>query len=425
MGVGMLGLGTVGTAVARRLIADWELLTERCCGVTPVLRTVAVRDLSKARDLDLRNVRLSDDAATVVDDPAVGIVVEVMGGNDPANALIERALAAGKHVVTANKAVIAADGARLWQIAAQHQVGLWFEASVGAGLPVVSLLRDSLRADRITGIDAIINGTTNVILTRMRQDGVTFASALADAQKRGFAEAEPSADIDGWDAAQKLVIMVRLGTELAAQLDDVDVVGIGALDRVDLGYTGQLGYAVKLLAHADVRAGNAMQLRVRPTALPMGHPLFSVDGADNAVHLRSDLAQRVSIGGIGAGGDSTASAVVSDIVNAAVRREAPPAPPRAAAPHVLDAEKYEVSQYLRLRIADTAEARELVLQALEDRGVPVDDAVDKPPIDGADPQLLVLAGTAPRAVHDRALETLDSLQVVREVACALDRIPPS
>lgn len=425
IGVGMLGLGTVGTAAARHLIGDWELLKERCGGVTPVLRAVAVRDLAKTRDLDLKNVRLIDDPTTVVDDAEIRIVVELMGGTDPARALIERALRGGKHVVTANKALIAADGERLWKIAAQHGVGIWFEAAVGAGLPIVALLRDSLRGDRITKMDAIINGTTNVILTRMRQEGVTFATALADAQQRGFAEADPSADVDGWDAAQKLVIMVRIGCELAAQLDDVDVVGIRALDRADLGYTGQLGYAVKLVAHAELSSGNAVQLRVRPTAVPSGHSLFGVDGADNALNLRSQLAQRVSVGGVGAGGDSTASAVVSDVVNAIVRRAVPPAPPRAVAPILLDAEEYEVAQYLRLRITDMYEARELVLQALEDRGLPVDDAVDKPPIDGPDPQLLVLTGTAPRAVHDRALETLDSLKVVREIACAMDRITPS
>ena len=425
VGIGMLGLGTVGTAAARRLIGDWELLRDRCGGVTPVLREVAVRDPSKTRDLDLKNVRVATDAATVVDNPEIAIVVEVMGGTDPATALIERALMAGKTVVTANKAVIAASGERLWALASEHRCGLWFEAAVGAGLPIVSVLRDALRGDRITGIDAIINGTTNVILTRMRQDGVTLATALADAQARGFAEADPSADIDGWDAAQKLVIMTRLGCELSVLVDDVDVVGISALDRADLGYTGQLGYAVKLVAHAEVRAANAAQLRVRPTAVPSAHPLFAVNGADNAVLLRSDLAQSLSLGGVGAGGDSTASAIVSDVVNAVLRRSAPPLPPRSVRPLLLDPEEYDVAGYIRLRITDTGESRELVVQALEDRGVPVDDVVDKPPIDGSDPQLLVLTGTAPRAVHDRALETLDSLAAVREVVCALDRIPPS
>lgn len=424
VGVGMLGLGTVGSEVARRLITEWHLLTARAGGITPVLRAVAVRDTSKDRGLDLKNVRVSDNAASVVDDPQVAIVVEVMGGTEPATGLIDRALAAGKTVVTANKAVIAADGQRLWQAAAARGAGLWFEAAVGAGLPIVALLRDSLRGDRISTIDAIINGTTNVILTRMRTDGVTLAAALADAQARGFAEADASADVDGWDAAHKLVIMSRLAFNLDLTVDDVDVVGIGGLDRIDLGYTGQLGYAVKLVAHAERRERDSVQLRVRPTAVARSHPLFGVDGSANAVLLASDLAQTVSMGGVGAGGESTASAVVSDIVNAVVRRGAHPQPPPARDAVIRDAEEYDVAGYLRLRITDTDEARELVLQALEDRGVPVDEAVDKPPVDGPSPQLLVLTGAAPRAVHDRAIETLDSLAVVREVACALDRIAP-
>ena len=424
VGVGMLGLGTVGTEVARRLITEWHLLTARTGGTTPVLRAVAVRDTSKERDLDLKNVRLTDNPTSVVDDPDVAIVVEVMGGTDPATGLIDRALSAGKTVVTANKAVIAADGQRLWNAAAEHGAGLWFEAAVGGGLPIVALLRDSLRGDRISSIDAIINGTTNVILTRMREEGVTFATALADAQARGFAEADASADVDGWDAAQKLVIMSRLAFNLSVTVDDVDVVGIGGLDRIDLGYTGQLGYAVKLLAHAERRGRDAVQLRVRPTAVPGSHPLFGVNGANNAVLLASDLAHTVSMGGVGAGGESTASAVVSDIVNAVVRRGSQPLALPAADALILDAEEYDVAGYIRLRITDTDEARELVLQALADRGVPVDDAVDKPPVDGASPQLIVLTGTAPRSVHDGAIETLDSLAVVREVACALDRIAP-
>ena len=424
VGVGMLGLGTVGTEVARRLITEWHLLSARSGGTTPVLRAVAVRDTSMDRDIDLKNVRLTDNATSVVDDPDVAIVVEVMGGTAPATALIERALTAGKSVVTANKAVIAADGQRLWDVAAAHDAGLWFEAAVGAGLPIVSVLRDSLRGDRISSIDAIINGTTNVILTRMREEGVTLATALADARERGFAEADASADIDGWDAAQKLVIMSRLAFNLELGVDDVDVAGIGGLDRVDLGYSGQLGYAVRLVAHAERRGSNAVQLRVRPTCVPASHPLFDVDGADNLVLLASDLAQSVSIGGVGAGGASTASGIVSDIVNAVVRRGSPPPPPPSREALIFDAEEFDVAGYLRLRLTDTDEARELVVQALQDRGVPVDDAVDKPPVDGPTPQLVVLTGTAPRAVHDRAIETLDSLPVVREVACALDRIAP-
>src|SRR5579864_5848106 len=203
VGIGMLGLGTVGSAVASRLISEWELLGARA-GVTPVLRRVAVRDLSRARDVDLRNVGLTADPQAVVDDPAVDILVEVMGGLQPATSLISRALERGKTVVTANKAVIAESGPALAQLADEHGAGLWFEAAVGGGLPIVALLRASLSGDRVRTIDSIVNATTNIILTRMREEGVRFETAVAEAQRRGFAEADPSSDVDGWDAAYKL-----------------------------------------------------------------------------------------------------------------------------------------------------------------------------------------------------------------------------
>ncbi|MBV8196092.1 MAG: homoserine dehydrogenase [Candidatus Dormibacteraeota bacterium] len=421
VGVGMLGLGTVGTAVARRLIREWELLGRRA-GVMPVLRRIAVRDPSKARAIDLENVRLGGDPQEIVDDPAIAVVVEVMGGEEPARSLMERALRAGKTVVTANKLVVASHGPDLWSVAAAHSAGFYFEASVGAGLPIISLLCDSLRGDRVTSIDAIINGTTNVILTRMRRDGVTLQVALEDAQRRGYTEADPSADVDGWDAAQKLAIMSWLAFGVRTGIDGVDRVGIGAIDRVDLGYVGQLGYAVRLLAHADVDESAAVHVRVRPTAVPLGHALFDVDDSENAVLLQSDMAHTVLLRGLGAGGDSTASAVVSDIVRAVRQRGAHPAPPMADRVAPPDAGDAEVAGYLRLRIAGTSEAHELVLQALEDRGVVVVDAVDKPPVDGPLAQLLVLTGAAPRAVHERALETLDSLPVVHEIVSSLDRV---
>ena len=421
IGVGMLGLGTVGTAVARRLIGQWELLGSRA-GAVPVLRRVAVRDAAKPRDVDLKNAMLGEDPVAVIDDPEVALVVEVMGGADPALALIERALEAGKTVVTANKLLVADHGPRLWSLAAERNAGFWFEAAVGGGLPIVGLLRDGLRGDRVTSIDAVINGTTNVVLTRMRRDGVTLAVALEDAQRRGFAEADPSADIDGWDAAQKLLIMSWLGFGVDVTLDAVDRVGIRGLDRVDLGYTGQLGYAVKLVAHGHVDGAGGVHLRVRPTAVPPGHDLHDVDDSDTAVVVRSDLAATVLLRGLGAGGDSTASAIVSDVVGAVRRRACQPAPPPLQPATLIDPEDVEVAGYVRLRLVDAPDSRALVLQALEDRGVPVIQAVDKPPIDGPLPQLLVLTGSAPRAVHDRARETVDSLPVVQEIACAIDRI---
>jgi homoserine dehydrogenase len=418
VGVGLLGLGTVGTAVARRLIEEWELLGGRA-GATPVLRCVAVRDLARSRGVNLKNARLLDDAAAVVSDPGVAIVVEVMGGTDPATGLIESALLAGKTVVTANKAVIAASGPRLSALAAEHGARLYFEASVGAGLPIVGLLRGSLLGDRIAALDCVINGTTNVILTQMRAAGVSFQSALADAQRRGFAEADPSLDVDGWDATHKLVILGRLAFGVAVAPDQVDRVGIRDVAGTDVAALAELGFRVRLLAHAERSAGGAIHLRVRPTAVGAGHLLHDVDDADNAVIISSDLAGTVMLRGLGAGGASTASAVVSDVVTA-VRERGVPSGVIAAAPgeptQVSD-EDVDVAGYVRVRLSGEADARALVLQALEDRGLAVDAAVDL-----AGSELIVLTGVAPRAVHDRALETLDTLTSVDQILGALDRV---
>jgi homoserine dehydrogenase len=421
VGVGLLGLGTVGVAVARRLIEQWELLGERA-GATPVLRVVAVRDVARSRDIDLKNVRLVDDPVAVVNDPAVAIVVEVMGGLEPATALIESALRAGKTVVTANKAVIAASGPRLKALASEHDARLYFEASVGAGLPIIALLRTSLLGDRIGALDCVINGTTNVILTQMRRVGVSFASALADAQRRGFAEADPSLDVDGWDAVQKLVILVWLAFGVTVTPDAVDRVGIRDVSGTDVAALAQLGYRVRLIAHAERGPGDTFHLRVRPTAVGPGHLLHDVDDADNAVIISSDLAGTVMVRGLGAGGDSTASAVVSDVVTAVRDKGDRPVQNVAARvdPAMMSPEDVEVAGYVRVRLSSETEARALVLQALEDRGLAIDAVVDLP-----SSELIVLTGLAPLAVHDRATETLDTLTSVDEILGALDRVEAS
>ncbi len=418
VGIGLLGLGTVGTEVARRLIDEWELLGERA-GATPVLRCVAVRDLTRPRDVDLKNVRLVAEPEAVIADPEVAIVVEVIGGTDPATGLIELSLRAGKTVVTANKAVIAASGPRLSALAAGHGARLHFEASVGAGLPIVALLTGSLLGDRISALDCVINGTTNVILTAMRTPGVSFTNALAGAQRRGFAEADPSLDVDGWDATHKLVILTWLALGAYVTPEAVDRVGIRDVAGDDVAALAQLGYRVRLLAHAHRATGGAVHLRVRPTAAGAGHLLHDVDDADNAVIISSDLAAVVMLRGLGAGGASTASAVVSDVITAVRERGAPrePAPAAHAGVALLGDEDVEVAGYVRVRLSGEADARALVLQALEDRGLAVDAAVDV-----AGSELIVLTGVAPRAVHDRALETLDTLTSVDQILGALDRV---
>jgi homoserine dehydrogenase len=416
VGVGLIGLGTVGSAVARRLVADWELLSRRA-GATPVLRRVAVRNPRRQREVALPRVELDSDPEALVDDPAVAIVVEVMGGVDRASALIERALRAGKPAVTANKAALAAHGLELAALAAERGVSLRYEAAVGAGLPVVGLLRDSLRGDRISELEMIINGTTNVILTRMERNGVSLEAAVREAQERGFAEADPAADVDGHDATAKLVLLSRLAFDAPLTVADVDRVGIRQVAAADIAGAALLGGSVKLVAGAR-RGEEVVTLWVRPTVVRAGHPLHGVDDADNAVVISSDLAGRVRLSGLGAGGDSTASAVVSDVV-ATVRTpsQRPPIPTATLAAG--DGADLERGGFLRVRLRPIAEAAELAVGALEDRGIPVrDSTLLKGP--GGETQLVVLTGSVARAMLERATETLDSLAAVAEVASVLD-----
>jgi homoserine dehydrogenase len=420
IGIGMIGLGTVGSAVARRLVEDWELLGRRA-GATPVLRRVAVRDAGRARDLDLPRIHLDGDAEALVDDESVELVVEVMGGIDRASLLIERALRAGKPVVTANKAALAAHGLELAAVARENGVSLRYEAAVGAGMPVVALLRDSLRGDRVSSLEMIINGTTNVILSSMTTDGISLQAALADAQRRGFAEADPSADVDGHDSAAKLLLLSRLAFDAPLTMDDVVTVGIGGVDPQDIRCAGLLGAHVKLVASAQ-RDAATVALSVLPTVVRAGHSLYGVDDCENAVLVNSDLAGRVTISGLGAGGDSTASAVVSDIVATVIDRAQPPPLP-ASALNAGDNGAVERGGYVRVRLHAVADASQLVLQAMEDRGLTVLESTVVPGADGD--HLALLTGAAARDMLERACETLDSLAAVDEVASVMDAVGPA
>ncbi len=421
IGIGMIGLGTVGSAVARRLIDEWELLAGRA-GVTPVLRRVAVREPGRARDVALPRVQLDGDAEALVDDPAVEVVVEVMGGIERASQLIERALRAGKPVVTANKAALAAHGLELAAIARETGVSLRYEAAVGAGVPVVAVLRESLRADRIVGLEMIINGTTNVILTSMERDGSTFDAALRDAQERGFAEADPSADIDGHDAAAKLLLLSRLAFDAPLVMDDVVTVGIGEVRAEDIRCAELLGGSLRLVAHAQ-RSGTTATMSVRPTVVRAGHRLFGVDDAENAVVITSDLAGQVTLSGAGAGGDSTASAVVSDVVATVANPHLLPPLPTAAI-SAGDDGAVERGGYVRVRLEPVADAAQLVLQALEDRGITVQASTLVPAVADSTEQLALITGVVAREMLARACDTLDSLPMVDEVVAVFDSVGP-
>ena len=324
IGVGLLGLGTVGGGVAsillnpqerHPLVKDLELVR------------VAVRDLKRSRPVDLPESVLTTDPAVVVNDPSVDVVVEVIGGIEPARTLILQAIAAGKSVVTANKAVIARHGTEIAAAAKDAGVYVLIEAAVGGGIPIIEPLKQSLGGNRIDRVSGIINGTTNYILTRMADEGAAYDAVLADAQRLGYAEADPAADVDGLDAADKIAILSTLAFGGPIDRSAIPTTGISALQGRDVDYARQLGYGVKLLAVAE-RLGEAvdaplpLSLRVQPTLVPTDHPLAGVNGVNNAILVEGDPIGQVMFYGPGAGAGPTASAVVADILNIAGIRQA-------------------------------------------------------------------------------------------------------
>ncbi len=319
IGIGLLGLGTVGAGVAQIL--------QTPDGRHPLvkeleLRQVAVRNLERARPVELAPELLTTDPSAVVTNPAVDLVVEVMGGLEPARSLILAAIEAGKAVVTANKAVIARHGAEIAAAAAAKGVYVLMEAAVGGGIPILEPLKQSLGGNRIERVSGIINGTTNYILTRMAEEGASYASVLADAQALGYAEADPAADVEGGDAADKIAILTGLAYGGLVPREAIPTEGIDQLDTRDIDYARELGFVVKLLAVAERHGSDSdgtevLDVRVHPTLLAKDHPLAGVNGVNNAILVEGDPIGRVMFYGPGAGAGPTASAVVADILNIA------------------------------------------------------------------------------------------------------------
>lgn len=315
--VGLLGLGTVGTGTAQILLHPAQrhpLLQEI------ELYGVGVRSLDKPRAVDFPVDRITTDLEAIVTDPAVDIVVEVMGGLEPARTLMLQAIAHGKHVVTANKAAIARYGDEIFAAASQAGVYVLLEAAVGGGIPVIEPLKRSLCANRIHTVTGIINGTTNYILTRMQLEGGDFTDILADAQRLGYAEADPTADVDGLDAADKISILASLAFSGQIKRSDIHCQGIRQVSATDITYADKLGFVIKLLAIAKRNLSDPalqLQVRVHPTLVPKIHPLASVNDVYNAILIEGDPIGQVMFFGPGAGAGPTASAVVSDILNIA------------------------------------------------------------------------------------------------------------
>ncbi len=315
IGIGLIGFGTVGTGVVKVLEENRDLIRERL-GVELYVKRIACRDRTKKRAVEVDPSLITTSADEVIRDPEVSIVVELVGGTQRAKEFVLSAIEEGKPVVTANKALLSEYGREVFGLATQKGVDVGFEASVGGGIPIIKALKEGLCANRIESITGIINGTANYILTRMTEEGGRFEDVLKDAQQKGYAEADPTYDIEGIDTAHKLAILVNIAFGTWIGLDDIYTEGISHITELDVEFARELGYRIKLLAIAKCEQ-DRVEARVHPTMIPTGHPLSAVGGVYNAVHIQGNAVGSVMLYGMGAGMMPTASAVVSDIMDIA------------------------------------------------------------------------------------------------------------
>ncbi|MHB9101706.1 MAG: homoserine dehydrogenase [Sulfuricella sp.] len=395
--VGLLGLGTVGGGTLTVLRRNAGEITRRA-GREIKVTMAAVRDLEKARKLAGPELEITTDPMAVVNNPDIDIVVELIGGSTLSKELVLKAIANGKHVVTANKALLALHGNEIFHAAQAKGVMVAFEAAVAGGIPIIKALREGLTANRIEWIAGIINGTTNFILTEMRDKGLAFDTVLKQAQELGYAEADPTFDIEGVDAAHKLTIMAAIGFGIPMQFDKAYTEGISKLTKEDIAYAEELGYRIKLLGITK-RTDKGIELRVHPTLIPAKRLIANVEGVMNAVLVKGDAVGATMYYGRGAGAEPTASAVVADLVDVTRMLTSDPenrVPHLAFQPDalsdepVLTIDEVRTSYYLRLRVFDKPGVLADVTRILADLGISIDAMIQKEPAEGEEQADVIL-----------------------------------
>jgi len=418
IGIGILGAGTVGGTLIRRLVDEHAIIAAKT-GLDLELRRVAVRDASKERDFNVPEGVLSDDPAAVVADPDIHLIVEVMGGTDPAGELVLAALDAGKPVVSANKELIASRGPELIAAAERSGVPLLFEAAVGGGIPIIRPLSETLAGEPIDRVLGIVNGTTNYILTQMAESGAAYDDALAEAQALGYAEPDPTADVSGADAAAKAAILASLAFGTWVGIDDVYTEGIESLSVVDFAFAEEFGYTVKLLAVAE-RSTAGVTVRVHPVMLPVDHPLSSIRGATNAIFIEGPSIDSLLFAGPGAGGEPTASAVLGDVIDAAreMLAGAQVSPRIRLSPgELVDFAEVATKWYVRLEVEDRPGVLAAVAGAFGEAEVSIKSVWQEG--EGSEAVLLIVTHRTKERAQRAAVAAIEKLDAVREVASVL------
>jgi len=418
--VGLLGIGTVGGGTFTVLQRNAEEITRRA-GRPIRIVAVADKNLELAKQVTGGACRITDDAFSVVTDPEVDIVIELIGGYGVAKQLVMQAIANGKHVVTANKALLATHGNEIFQAAQDKGVMVGFEAAVAGGIPIIKAVREGLTANRIEWIAGIINGTTNFILSEMRDKGLSFDAVLKEAQRLGYAEADPTFDIEGVDAAHKITLLASLAFGIPVQFDKAYVEGISKLDAVDIKYAEQLGYRIKLLGITR-RTPEGIELRVHPTLIPSKRLIANVEGAMNAVLVQADAVGATLYYGKGAGAEPTASAVIADLVDITRMHTADPenrVPHLAFQPDsmvelpMLAMDEVTSSYYLRLRVADKTGVLADITRILADQQISIDAVIQKEPSEGeTEADLIMLTHQTREKCINAAIVKIEALGVV-------------
>ena len=426
--LGIVGGGTVGGGVYQALHQNGALMASRM-GVRFHVAKIAVRQLKKKRAVPIPRSIMTTDWMSVVNDPKVQVILELMGGTTLARNVTLQALSQGKPVVTANKALISAHGEELFAAAQRAGTNLYYEASVAGGIPIIKILREGLIGNRITHLFGIVNGTCNYILTRMRQEGAEFQDVLADAQRLGFAEAEPSLDVDGHDALHKAGILASLAHGFWVNPKHIYLEGIREISPLDLQFSDQFGYTIKLLAVVKKQGqpgkarplnGAPVQVSVCPMLVPNSHVLASVNGVFNAILVRGDVVGDTLYYGAGAGQDATASAVLSDLADAALdlkygtKSRIPPFVPHEQDGSVIPMDKVVSSYYLRLSVVDRPGTLAKISAILAKNGIGIMSVIQPEGHEGKSVPLIFMIHDATNATMQKALQSIGRLAVVKE-----------
>jgi len=420
MNVGLLGIGTVGSGTFTVLARNAEEISRRA-GRPINITVVADKNIELAKTVTKGACRVTDDAFSVVNDPTVDIVIELIGGTGVAKELVLKAINNGKHVVTANKALLAVHGNEIFAAAQQMRVMVAFEAAVAGGIPIIKAVREGLAANRIEWIAGIINGTTNFILSEMRDKGLGFDTVLKEAQRLGYAESDPTFDIEGVDAAHKITILAAIAFGIPMQFDKAYIEGISKLDATDIRYAEQLGYRIKLLGITK-RTAEGVELRVHPTLIPTKRLIANVEGAMNAVVVQGDAVGATLYYGKGAGAEPTASAVIADLVDVTRMHTADPQnrvphlafqPNQLADLRILSMDEVQTSYYLRMHVQDKPGVLADITRILADEQISIDAVIQKEPGEGEEQTDLIMLTHQTREKRiNTAIAKIEALKVI-------------